>query len=159
MKENYPIYLPYQFRLRPQSLGRDPQLPHKKMKTPFLLNMSKSRRLTSTFFPIKTASMSVWMKKTLTCLAFFMLLINPKVRYLPCSSVKNWEDIFLRVYKLPTKNKQHAGIQVLRSHYRKRSNSVWNFYDIHTRDHWDPITIKDQLWSKFFQGQVANFLH
>ena len=29
-----------------------PQLPHKKMKIPFLLNMSKSGRLTSTFFPI-----------------------------------------------------------------------------------------------------------
>ena len=52
MKENYQIYLPYQFRLRDQSAGRDPQLPHKKMKTMFLSNMSKSRRLTSTFFPI-----------------------------------------------------------------------------------------------------------
>ena len=35
-----------------QSLGEDSQLPHKKMKTLFLSNMSKSRRLTSTFFPI-----------------------------------------------------------------------------------------------------------
>ena len=52
MKENYQIYLPYQFRLRDQSAGRDPQLSHKKMKTLFLSNMSKSRRLTSTFFPI-----------------------------------------------------------------------------------------------------------
>ena len=53
MKENYQIYLPYQFRLRDQSAGRDPQLSHKKMKTLFLSNMSKSRRLTSTFFPDK----------------------------------------------------------------------------------------------------------
>ena len=50
MKENYPNYLPYQFRLRPQSVDREPQLPNKKMKTMFLWNMSKSRRLTSTFF-------------------------------------------------------------------------------------------------------------
>jgi len=52
MKENYQIYLPYQFRPRVQSVSGDPQLPHKKMKTLFLSNMSKSRRLTSTFFPI-----------------------------------------------------------------------------------------------------------
>ena len=30
----------------------EPRLPHKKMKTLFLSNMSKSRRLTSTFFPM-----------------------------------------------------------------------------------------------------------
>ena len=54
MKENYQIYLPYQFRFRPQSVDRDTQLPHKKMKTMFLWNMSKSRRLTSTFFPTMT---------------------------------------------------------------------------------------------------------
>ena len=52
MKENYQIYLPYQFHWRPHAVGGDPQLPHKKMKTLFLSNMSKSRRLTSTFFPI-----------------------------------------------------------------------------------------------------------
>ena len=51
MKENYQIYLPYQFHSRPHLLGGDAQLPHKKMKTMFLLNMSKSRRLTLTFFP------------------------------------------------------------------------------------------------------------
>ena len=52
MKENNQIYLPYKFHWRPQSAGWDSQLPHKKMKTLFLSNMSKSRRLTSTFFPI-----------------------------------------------------------------------------------------------------------
>ena len=52
MKENYQIYLPYQFHWRAQSALGDSQLPHKKMKTTFLWNMSKSRRLTSTFFPI-----------------------------------------------------------------------------------------------------------
>ena len=52
MKENYQIYLPYQFHLRAHSLDREPKLSHKKMKTMFLSNMSKSRRLTSTFFPI-----------------------------------------------------------------------------------------------------------
>ena len=51
MKENYQIYLPYQFHLRDQLVDWDPQLPHKKMKTMFLSNMSKSQRLTSTFFP------------------------------------------------------------------------------------------------------------
>ena len=51
MKENYQIYLPYQFRLRDQSVGGDSQLSNKKMKTMFLSNMSKSRGLTSTFFP------------------------------------------------------------------------------------------------------------
>ena len=62
MKENNQIYLPYQFRLRVQSLDRDSQLSNKKMKTMFLSNMSKSRRLTSTFFPDKKnclADMSV----------------------------------------------------------------------------------------------------
>ena len=34
-------------------VDREPQLPNKKMKTMFLSNMSKSRRLTSTFFPIR----------------------------------------------------------------------------------------------------------
>ena len=37
---------------RDQSARWDSQLSHKKMKTMFLSNMSKSRRLTSTFFPI-----------------------------------------------------------------------------------------------------------
>ena len=50
MKENYQIYLPYQFHWRPHSVDWDAQLSHKKMKTTFLSNMSKSRRLTSTFF-------------------------------------------------------------------------------------------------------------
>ena len=49
MKENYQIYLPYQFHRRPQSAGWVPRFPHKKMKTMFLSNMSKSRRLTLTF--------------------------------------------------------------------------------------------------------------
>ena len=52
MKENYQIYLPYQFHWRAHSVGGYPQLPRKKMKTLFLSNMSKNRRLTSTFFPI-----------------------------------------------------------------------------------------------------------
>ena len=52
MKENYPIYLLYLFHWRAHSPRWDAQLPHKKMKTMFLSNMSKSRRLTSTFFPI-----------------------------------------------------------------------------------------------------------
>ena len=56
MKENYKIYLPYQFCLRAQSVDWEPQISNKKMKTLFLSNMSKSRRLTSTFFPIKILS-------------------------------------------------------------------------------------------------------
>ena len=52
MKEKYQIYLPHQFRPRVQSAGWVPQLSNKKMKTLFLSNMSKSWRLTSTFFPI-----------------------------------------------------------------------------------------------------------
>ena len=56
MKENYQIYLPYQIHWRPQSAGRDPPLSHKKMKTPFRSNMSKSRRLTLTFFPTSTTN-------------------------------------------------------------------------------------------------------
>ena len=51
MKENYQIYLPYQFHWRAHLVDWDAQLSHKKMKTMFLSNMSKSRRLTSTFFP------------------------------------------------------------------------------------------------------------
>ena len=54
MKENYQIYLPYQFHLTAHSLDREPKLSHKKMKTPFLSNMSKSRRLSSTFIPMIT---------------------------------------------------------------------------------------------------------
>ena len=41
-KKNYQFYLPNQFHWMPQSLGGDSQLPHKKMKTPFLSNKSKS---------------------------------------------------------------------------------------------------------------------
>ena len=66
MKENYQIYLPYQFHRRPQSLDRDPQLPHKKMKTLYLWNMSKSRRLTSTdfdFFPDDDVDEEILIKK------------------------------------------------------------------------------------------------
>ena len=51
MKENYQINLPSQFHLRAQSGGQEPELPYEKMKTMFLSNMSKSRRLTLTFFP------------------------------------------------------------------------------------------------------------
>ena len=51
MKENFKIYLPYKFHWRAHSVGGVPQLSHKKMKTLFFSNMSKSRRLTSTFFP------------------------------------------------------------------------------------------------------------
>ena len=52
-KENYPIFLPYQFHWRAHSVGGDSKRPNKKMKTMFLSNMSKSRRLTSTFFSIR----------------------------------------------------------------------------------------------------------
>ena len=58
MKENYPNYLPYQFHWTPQSVDWEPQLPNKKMKTLFLWNMSKSRRLTLIFFPDN--SLSLW---------------------------------------------------------------------------------------------------
>ena len=39
MKENHQIYLPYKLHWRSQSVGGDPQLPNKKMKTLFLSNM------------------------------------------------------------------------------------------------------------------------
>ena len=42
MKENYQIYLPYQFCPRMQSVDGDAQLPDKKMKILFFWNMSKS---------------------------------------------------------------------------------------------------------------------
>ena len=54
MKANYQIYLPYQFHWRAQSVDWNAQLSYKKMKTMFLSNMSKSRRLTLTFFPINS---------------------------------------------------------------------------------------------------------
>ena len=60
MKENYQIYLPYQFCPRVQSVGGDAQLSHKKMKTLFLSIMSKSRRQTLTFFPIIPEKHSLW---------------------------------------------------------------------------------------------------
>ena len=44
--------LPYQFHWRPHSVDWEPQLSNKKMKKTFLWNMSKSQRLTSTFFPM-----------------------------------------------------------------------------------------------------------
>ena len=43
MKENYQIYLLYQFCLRDQSVDRDPQLSHKKMKTLSLEYVKKSK--------------------------------------------------------------------------------------------------------------------
>ena len=56
MKENYQIYIPYQFCPRVQSAGRDPQLPNKKMKTLFLSNTVEPRNNgfqgTSSFFPV-----------------------------------------------------------------------------------------------------------
>ena len=51
MKENYPNYLRNQFCLRAHLVDQDAKLSNKKMKTMFLWNMSKSRRLASTFFP------------------------------------------------------------------------------------------------------------
>ena len=51
MKENYPIYVSCKFYWTLQSAGWDFKLSHKKIKTLFLSNMSKSRRLTQTFFP------------------------------------------------------------------------------------------------------------
>ena len=74
MKENYQIYLPYQFHRRPHSVDWDAQLSHKKMKTMFLSNMSKSRRLTSTFFPIRTYNFLYLMKPTLKILSLGHLL-------------------------------------------------------------------------------------
>ena len=49
-KENYQIYLRYQFRLRVHLVDQVPKLSHNKMKAMFLSNMSESRRLTSNFF-------------------------------------------------------------------------------------------------------------
>ena len=43
MKENYQIYVPSQFHWRPHSVGGDPQLSHKKMKTLFLEYVKKSK--------------------------------------------------------------------------------------------------------------------
>ena len=51
MKENYQIYIPYQFHLSNHLFNRVSKLLYKKIKTMFLWNMSKSRRLTLTFFP------------------------------------------------------------------------------------------------------------
>ena len=51
MKQYYQIYLPYQFHQKPHPARSVFKLSNEKMKTMFLLNMSKSRRLTSTFFP------------------------------------------------------------------------------------------------------------
>ena len=51
MKENYKINLTSHFRPRVQSFDREPQLSYKKMNTMFLWKISKSRKLTSTFFP------------------------------------------------------------------------------------------------------------
>ena len=65
MKENYQIYLPYQFHWRPQLVDQDAQLPNKKMKTMYLWNMSKSRGLTSTFFPINISSMKILLSEAL----------------------------------------------------------------------------------------------
>ena len=60
MKENYQIYLPYQFHWRPHSLDRVLKILNEKIKTMFLSNMSKSRRLTSTFFPTKSVHQSLY---------------------------------------------------------------------------------------------------
>ena len=50
MEKNYQIYKSFQFGLRAHSIDQlKPQLLHKKMKTMFPSNMSKSRRPTSTF--------------------------------------------------------------------------------------------------------------
>ena len=68
MKKNYQIYSPYQFHWRPQSVGGDSQFPPKKMKTLFLSNMSKSRRLTSTFFPIIDCDYRLWRNQRLKLL-------------------------------------------------------------------------------------------
>ena len=71
MKENYRIYFPYQFHWRPHSISGEPQFPYKKMKTLFLSNVSKSRRLTSTFFPtILMSGLSLYKS-----VSFFLLLI------------------------------------------------------------------------------------
>ena len=99
MKENYQIYLPYQFHQRPHSVGGDSQLSHKKMKTLFLSNMSKSRRLTSTFFPIKFNMILTffgylfWLKKS-HCIMQMSYLYNSLVVFeqtrsgndVPCTS-------------------------------------------------------------------------
>ena len=47
MKENYQIFLPYQFRLSAHLLDQEPEFSHKKTKTMFLWNLSKRRRLTN----------------------------------------------------------------------------------------------------------------
>ena len=66
-KENYQIYLPYQFHWMVHSVGGDAQLPHKKIKTLFLSNMLKTRRLTLTFFPITLCDMAKQLTSLLRC--------------------------------------------------------------------------------------------
>ena len=67
MKENNQIYLSYKFHWRPQSALGDSQFFNKKMKTLFLLNMSKSGRLTSTFFRLKGQSLCLKLPKMTKC--------------------------------------------------------------------------------------------
>ena len=78
MKEKYQIYSPNQFCLSVHSLDRVPKLSHKKMKTMFLSNMLKSRRLTSTFFPIigGIRLKAGLMERVSTVFSLFLRIIN-----------------------------------------------------------------------------------
>ena len=52
MKENYQIYLAYQFYWRPHWVDQEPQFLHKKMKAMFLKYVKKSKTDLNFFFPI-----------------------------------------------------------------------------------------------------------
>ena len=51
MKENYQIYLPYQFHWRPQSAGWVPRILNKKIKKPVFLEYVKKLKTDFDFFP------------------------------------------------------------------------------------------------------------
>ena len=77
MKENYQIYLLYQFHWRPHSLNRDPQLPHKKMKTLFLEYVKKSKT-DFDFFPDKLLSQENFVVISDFSLSFFSQALSLK---------------------------------------------------------------------------------
>ena len=108
MKKNYQIYLPFQFHLRAQSAGRGAQLSRKKIKTLFLSNMSKSRRLTSTFFPMIENKQNKMSKNTNKLSCTCMLRHTYRITNLEdkdCAMEAKWAEIltitFIHAHRWP----------------------------------------------------------
>ena len=136
MKENYQIILPCRFHPKEQSVNWVSKLCHKKIKTMFLWNASKSRRLTSSFFPIKT----IYVIKLPQChmINCFHFRLSKRRWFLASWRASIFSTSSRRTTKMRTATS--SGLAMARRRQRPRWPTKWKLWGWWRRRRWETGT-------------------